>query len=146
MSKIKERNIPSTVGQLIRVARNEKKYSLKKLGDMVNVSASYICRIEKGQRECPSINILTGIATAVGLDPVRLLDLASETNEQPELKDIVRNGGFTLSGKSPEPLEQKLVMRFLDALEQKEWTRVNRASFVVAMMEAITKVNSNRAS
>jgi len=62
------------IGERIKKARKEKKLSLAELGSMVNVSASYIYRIEKGERSCVSLNILKLLATALEIDFGELIE------------------------------------------------------------------------
>ncbi len=144
MSRIEERNLPVNIGPMIRNARIEKGYSLEKLAQMINVSTSYIARLENGERRNPSSKILTDISSAVGLDPIKIMNLTTTDTEKMELKDFVRSSGYTVNGKEPDGMEQKLVLQFVEALEQKEWTRVSKAQFVVTLMEALQNLDNSK--
>ena len=74
MSRYAERNMSEEIGERIKKARKEKKLSLAELGSMVNISASYIYRIEKGERSCVSLNILKLLATTLEIDFGELIE------------------------------------------------------------------------
>lgn len=143
MSRIEERNLSVNVGPMIRNARLEKGYSLEKLAKIIKVSTSYISRIEKGDRRSPSSKILTDITNAVGLDPISVMNLTASDTDKVELKDFVRSSSYTVNGKEPDGMEQKLVLQFVEALEQKEWTKVSKAKFVVSLMEALQSLDKS---
>jgi XRE family transcriptional regulator of biofilm formation len=50
----------------IREYRLQKGMTLKELADKVGISVGYLCHLEKGTRENPSINVIEKIANVLG--------------------------------------------------------------------------------
>jgi len=74
----------SALGDYLRDVRNKKRLSLREVGEMVAVSASYLSQIETGERKAGA-ELLRRLAPAYGV-PVRdLLELAGYLDE-PEAK------------------------------------------------------------
>lgn len=68
---------PAKLGATLRRARLDAKMTLTKLGKRVKVSASYICRIERGEKmRQPSPSILTAIAKVLKLNPDEVFRIA----------------------------------------------------------------------
>lgn len=56
------------VGELLRLKRHEKKYTLEKTAKLVGVSINYISELEKGSRSNPSDDVIVNLAKALDLD------------------------------------------------------------------------------
>ncbi|WP_409295708.1 helix-turn-helix domain-containing protein [Peribacillus sp. SCS-26] len=54
------------ISENCRRLRQERGYSLGQLAEMTGISKSYLCYIEKGDQQNPSIKVLTKIARALG--------------------------------------------------------------------------------
>lgn len=57
----------------IRKLRKEQALSLKQVEDQSGVSASFVARIENGQRKNISINVALKLANGLGIDVVNLV-------------------------------------------------------------------------
>lgn len=64
------------LGMYLRDIRKAKGFSLKKVEEEIEVSASYINRLEKGNRQNPSIYVLEKLSNFYGLDPKEIMKLA----------------------------------------------------------------------
>ncbi|MBQ9266811.1 MAG: helix-turn-helix transcriptional regulator [Clostridia bacterium] len=49
----------------MKMYRKEKKLTLKQLSALTNISVGYLCHLENGSRNNPSMNVLNKIATAL---------------------------------------------------------------------------------
>lgn len=49
----------------MKLYRKEKNYTLKKLSELTNISVGYLCHLEKGSRNNPSMHVLNKIAMAL---------------------------------------------------------------------------------
>lgn len=56
------------LGEKLKVLREEKKLSQGALSKKSEVSVAEICRIEKGERQNPSINLLNKLLSALEVD------------------------------------------------------------------------------
>lgn len=58
----------SDVGKLLRLKRLEKKYTLENTAKLVGVSINYIAKLEKGETQNPSDEIIAKLAIVLGID------------------------------------------------------------------------------
>ncbi|PGY11112.1 helix-turn-helix domain-containing protein [Bacillus sp. AFS031507] len=58
----------SDVGRLLRSKRLEKKYTLEITAKLVGVSINYIAKLEKGETQNPSDEIIAKLAIVLGID------------------------------------------------------------------------------
>lgn len=95
MTRVK-RNDPSEFGRMVRQHRTLKKLSQERLGELAGVSGGYVSLIESGGRgDRPGRDVVVGIAQALGVPVVELLEAAgiaepSDRQEGPTLEDVVR--------------------------------------------------------
>lgn len=75
-----------TAGNLIRTARLEKDYTLEITAKLVGVSINYIAKLEKGETQNPSDEVLSNLAKVLDLDETRLFELFEKI--PPETKEI----------------------------------------------------------
>lgn len=78
----------SIFGSTIRGLREDKKWSLRALGDAARVSASYLSRIERGREPPPPPEIIARIGDALGAEDDVLFSLAEKID--PELERYIR--------------------------------------------------------
>lgn len=60
-------------GSKIRLVRQSKGYSLRKLGELTGVSYAYLSQLERGQGSRPSVPFLEKLADALGLNKDRVI-------------------------------------------------------------------------
>ncbi len=123
MSRYAERNMSEEIGEKIKKARKEKKLSLAELGSMVNVSTSYICRIENGDRNCVSLNILKQIAAALEIDFGELIEVDTIKKDTEWKKFVVEifQKTFKSSLTESQKLEQiKIIVESLEKAREKD--------------------------
>lgn len=76
---------PNKFGEFVSKRRKEKKYSLRKMAELLDLSAAYWSDIEKGRRNPPNINKLHEIAELLQLSQAELdqmIDMASEDRNE----------------------------------------------------------------
>ncbi|KYG38115.1 helix-turn-helix domain-containing protein [Bacillus gaemokensis] len=64
----------NNTGDLLRLKRLEKKYTLETTSKMVGVSINYISKLEKGENSNPSDDIIVNLAKVLGLNEDRLFE------------------------------------------------------------------------
>jgi transcriptional regulator with XRE-family HTH domain len=74
----------SFLGNQLRELRNKKRLSLREIGEVANVSSSYLSQLEGGERH-PSASVLRKLAPAYGISARELLEIAGYLDE-PEVK------------------------------------------------------------
>lgn len=80
-------------GELLRKLRRKHPYTLKELAEVIPMSASNLSRIELGNQEPPTNDVIEQMAKALDTDPVQLLRAAGratvgESFEQAVLKRL----------------------------------------------------------
>lgn len=65
--------VDEEIRELIKLERSKRGWSYEELGRRIGVSASYIFRLEKGQRQNPSTKVLKALCELFDIDPGRVL-------------------------------------------------------------------------
>lgn len=52
----------------LKKIREQKGLTIEKLAELANISAGYLCHLENGSRNNPSIAVMKNIAKALGVD------------------------------------------------------------------------------
>jgi transcriptional regulator with XRE-family HTH domain len=133
------RSVNPNFGKMVKVLRGKRGLSLKQMKEMTGISESYINRLERGFRECPSFPIIEKLASALGVDPTELLEVGSgkSGNEVVSLEKLLFSCQFTVDGikpYSPESVEQ--LLNLIDVIHNVNW---NRESLIADIYE-ITQV------
>lgn len=106
------------LGSIVRRLREEKGASLVMIAKKCNISASYLGKIELGQRKDPSVFILQDIAKALDVKMDFLLSGSYPTFEQ-----LVYSYDFTISD-SQEIINREgkeLLLQLVMAILKKDW-------------------------
>ena len=96
------------IGKVIRRERQDRRLTIKELGDKAGLSEIYVGEIERGQKY-PSSNVLESLARALELDMADLLELMAEQirfERQPETVNAI---GFILPSTPGQP--RRLVVK-----------------------------------
>src|SRR5690606_4642547 len=96
----KERAISSKFAVKIKQAREKKGFSLKKLADMTDTSASYLNRLERYERRNPSFSLFILLSEALEIDLWELLHIAIEEKEAEtqSVESILLQNNFSIRG------------------------------------------------
>lgn len=114
-------------GEKLREIRVSKDMSLKDIEEICGVSASYIWRIEIGEKKSPSIPILAKISKAYNISLMDMLKMALEDEiEDNELHTIrgvlmsnhIENNGVELSDEA-----KNILVDIVEMILIKEWER-----------------------
>src|SRR5579859_6697527 len=113
--KIIMTSLEEIIGRVIRRERQERRLTIKELGDKAGLSEIYVGEIERGQKY-PSSKVLESLATALEIDLADLLELMAEEiryERQPHTTNAI---GFVLPVASGQPrrLAIKKMVNMLD--------------------------------
>lgn len=72
----------------LQMAANDSAFSLRRMADRVRIEPSYLSKIERGEQDPPSAEVIRRIADELGEDADTLLALAGKI--PPDLIDIIR--------------------------------------------------------
>ena len=96
------------IGKVIRRERQERRLTIKELGDKAGLSEIYVGEIERGQKY-PSSNVLESLARALELDMADLLELMAEQIRFERQPEPVNSIGFILPSTPGQP--RRLVVK-----------------------------------
>ncbi|HEY1349634.1 MAG TPA: helix-turn-helix transcriptional regulator [Ktedonobacteraceae bacterium] len=101
-------DLQEIMGRVIRRERQERRLTIKELGEKAGLSEIYVGEIERGQKY-PSSRVLESIAGALDMDIADLLELVAEEiryQREPEKLNAI---GFTPPAQASQP--QRLAVR-----------------------------------
>jgi transcriptional regulator with XRE-family HTH domain len=101
-------DLQEIIGRIIRRERQNRRMTIKELGDKAGLSEIYVGEIERGQKY-PSAKVLESIATALELDLADLLELFAEEIRYEREPQTVNAIGFTLPATPGQP--RRLVVK-----------------------------------
>jgi transcriptional regulator with XRE-family HTH domain len=108
-------DLQEIIGRVIRRERQERRLTIKELGDKAGLSEIYVGEIERGQKY-PSSKVLESIAGALDLDLADQLELMAEEIRSERQPEAVQTIGFTLPSTPGQPrrLVVKKIVNMLD--------------------------------
>lgn len=115
-----------------------KDWTLKKLSEEAQLSESYINRLEKNSRSCPSVPTVIRLADALGI-PYDVLMATTfqrvESNEEVALADLLIQSNYMVNGQKLGKNAKAILVRINEFLCECEWdTNKNRDLFMLSEM------------
>src|SRR5215470_12336623 len=111
-------DLQEIMGRVIRRERQERRLTIKELGDKAGLSEIYVGEIERGQKY-PSAKVLESIANALDLDLAEFFELIAEeirSQREPQLQ-MTSAIGFTLPSTPGQP-RRLVVKRIVNMLDE----------------------------
>ena len=114
----KSADLQEILGKVIRQERQNRRMTIKDLGDKAGLSEIYVGEIERGQKY-PSAKVLESIANALDLDLAEFFELIAEeirNQREPQLQ-MTSAIGFTLPSTPGQP-RRLVVKRIVNMLDE----------------------------
>ena len=111
-------NLQEIIGRVIRQERQDRRLTIKELGEKAGISEIYMGEIERGQKY-PSANVLESLARALELNLAEMLELMAEEirkEQEPQLTTVI---GFTTPNR-PEQGRRTVVKRMVNMLDDRD--------------------------
>ncbi|GAC1650839.1 MAG: hypothetical protein NVS4B12_21050 [Ktedonobacteraceae bacterium] len=109
-------DLQEIIGRVVRHERQERRLTIKELGDRAGLSEIYVGEIERGQKY-PSSKVLEALAKALELDMAEFLELMAEeirNEREPQLTSAI---GFVLPSTPNQP-RRMVVKRIVNMLNE----------------------------
>ena len=108
-------DLQEIMGRVIRRERQDRRLTIKELGEKAGLSEIYVGEIERGQKY-PSAKVLESIAAALDLGIADLLELTAEEIRREREPQMTTAIGFTLPSGPGQPrrLTVKKMVNMLD--------------------------------
>lgn len=118
----KNRVVSKNFGSIIKYARESKNQSLKELEDITGISASYINRLENGERQAPSVPIASELADALELDLAMLLEVCNnKSDDLKSIAELILTNDFTIGGIIIGKEAKELLVSLIEKIINAEW-------------------------
>lgn len=125
MSKemVTSREVSKKLGRAIRYYREAQGVSLAELGDRAGISASYLNRIELGERLAPSLPIIKNIADALNVPLEHLIELSIESTGEPQLllSELILGNDFIIRGKTVNQEIKECLLTLIETIVDFKW-------------------------
>lgn len=118
------RVVSKNFGSIIKFSRENKNLSLKELEDKTGISASYINRLENGERQAPSVPIASELADALELDLAMLLDVCNNKSKSDDLisiAELLLMNDFKINGVNIGKEAKELIVSLIEKIINAEW-------------------------
>lgn len=116
------RVVSKNFGSIIKYARESKNLSLKELEDTTGISASYINRLENGERKAPSVPIASELADALELDLAMLLDVCNnKSDDLKSIAELILTNDFTIDGSNIGKEAKEILVSLIEKIINAEW-------------------------
>jgi len=109
-------DLQAIIGRVIRQERQNRRLTIKDLGDKAGLSEIYVGEIERGQKY-PSAKVLESLAHALDLDVAELLELMAEEIRDQREPHMANAIGFTLPATPGQP-RRMVVKRIVNLLNE----------------------------
>jgi len=123
----------SGIGYLIRFLREQRGLSLRELGRLAEVDHAYIHRLETGDKEAPSADVLAKLTKALkpgkrdaemllylGAHPETPSGLVAEVLKDPSVTFNVFTGAASMAFRGNRPNFQEIIRRVRRILEEED--------------------------
>ncbi|MCM3390236.1 helix-turn-helix domain-containing protein [Ureibacillus chungkukjangi] len=141
----KVRSINENFSSMLKHLREKKSLSLKKMEDITGISASYISRMENGERVRPSYPVIELLAFALSVEPSDLLEVSSNTTNRKvvPLEQLLFSCEFTLDGvSSVDSKTIECLLNLIDVINDVEWERDSLIADIYEVTEAVADLKN----
>lgn len=138
MKDIKKREMPEKFASKLKFFRTIRGYSLEYLANMTQTSASYINRLERGERKAPSYPIVKKLADALNIEVYDLIDVpVPEVTPIRDILEFILWGEFTIQGKVVSRHIKESLMELLQTVLEAEWNEGSKYKESIQIMEKV---------
>ena len=102
--------------------RKERGFTLQQLSVLTGVSASYLSRLERNEKQSPTFPILMEIAKALSVEVMTLVESVYDENEVLDLKDIMLKSSLKVNGKVLTGYQKDKILQIIECIIEFRWT------------------------
>lgn len=122
--------------------RKARGMTLQQLSDATGISPSYISRMERGEKQCPSFPILTSLASALNVDVLTLAEGLVDKDEVVDLEAIMFRSHLRVAGKILTEEETARVLRIIERIVEFDWNKDSQWHELAELGDAINKLKN----
>jgi transcriptional regulator with XRE-family HTH domain len=134
--------VTENFGILLKYFRELRGYSLKDLESISNVSASYIFRLENGNRKAPSLPKVFALAEALKITYFKLFEtamaLASQDQEETvSLQELLIQNDYVVNQKAISREVKVTLVKIFDTIAESDWNEKSKWQVMFRVGELI---------
>lgn len=137
------RAVNRSFGSMIKFLRAKRGLSLRQIREITGISESYVNRLEKGGRLCPSFPVIEKLASALSVEPADLLEIGSnKTNGNViPLEQLLFSCEFTIDGvKAVNSEVVEHLLNLIDVINDVAWNRDSLIADIYEITEAVDEL------
>jgi transcriptional regulator with XRE-family HTH domain len=132
--------VSDNFGIMLKHYRKLKNLSLKQLEEISGVSASYVNRLERGERKSPSITKILQLAEALEIpNSVLVATIIQEprTHEKIALSELLIKHEYLLNGEELSREAKERLLKIIEHIAQCQWNSDTKVRDIFVLAELI---------
>jgi transcriptional regulator with XRE-family HTH domain len=133
--------VSDNFGIMLKHYRKIKNLSLKELENLCGVSASYINRLERGERRSPSISVILRLAGVLDIPSSVLLAAINikepQASEKITLSELLIKHEFLLNGEELSREAKEKLLKIVEHIAQCQWNSDTKVRDIFVLAELI---------
>jgi len=132
--------VSDNFGIMLKHYRKLKNLSLKQLEEISGVSASYVNRLERGERKSPSITKILQLAEALGIpNSVLVATIIQEPrkNEKVDLSELLIKHEYLLKGGTLSRDAKEGLLKIIEHITQCQWSSDTKIRDLYVLAELV---------
>jgi transcriptional regulator with XRE-family HTH domain len=133
--------VSDNFGIMLKHYRKIKNLSLKELENLCGVSASYINRLERGERRSPTISVILRLAGVLDISSSVLLAAINikepQASEKISLYELLIKHEYLLNGEELSRNAKESLLKIVEHISQCSWSPNTRVRDLLVLSELI---------
>jgi transcriptional regulator with XRE-family HTH domain len=137
--------VTDNFGIMLRHFRTKvKNLTLKELEEISGISASYICRLENGEKKSPTITIILQLAEALNIPNsvlvATLIKKPSQNEGKATLAEVLIKNDYIIHNRLLNKEAKENLIRLLEFITEAEWTPSSKVRELYQLSEIIDQL------
>ena len=142
-----DRVVEDDFGSWLKALRKSKGYSLKQLELQSGVTASYIHRLERGERKTPSVPVAESLAKGLGISSEEILlklklITPNKSKQNLSLFNLVNINDFTIKEELVTKEQKENILKLITFITNAKWSNETKINETLRIVEIIDKLKT----
>lgn len=137
----KDRSINMNFGSYIKEIRESQNLTLRDVQEAVQISPSYLNRIERGEKKNPGATIIERLAKCYGRPALELFEVALnntiDLEEQPMFETIIYNNCFTIDGVEADVKIKDAIVSLIKCIANLQWNEKSKNNEIGIVLQNV---------
>ena len=133
--------ISDNFGKMLKKLRKSRGYTLEQLGSRAGLSASYLHRLEKGERKSPGFTKIIRLAEILKVEPSTLVGLELSGSKRPvSISELFFSTQVEHNGETLTASQKELLVEIVETVLLLKWERSTIVSDLQQLSELISEL------